>query len=129
MSLVHTLVTEVFRELIYAVISSDDKSLQVKLICNTQIQRNVQCVMMCDERSCGSTARDRLENRSLHLETACVVEILTHGSDNLGPLDEGVLHLRVNDKVYIALSVSELRIGESVVNFSVGLLYDRENFK
>ena len=85
--------------------------------------------MMCDERSCGSTARDRLENRSLHLETACVVEILTHGSDNLGPLDEGVLHLRVNDKVYIALSVSELRIGESVVNFSVGLLYDRENFK
>lgn len=127
--LVHALVAEILGELIHAVIASHDESLQIKLIGNTQIQRDVQCIVMCDERSCRSAARYRLENRGLHLQTACIVEILTHRSDNLGPLDESVLYLRVYDEVHISLSVSELRIGERVVHLAVSLLHDRKNFQ
>ena len=56
--LVHSFITEILCEFIYSVISAHDKSLEVEFIRNTQIQRNIQCIMMCDERSCGSASRN-----------------------------------------------------------------------
>ncbi len=82
---------------------------------------------MRDERTGSGSSRNGLENRSLDLEAACLVEIFTHRGDDLRPLDEDFLDLRVHDEVDIAHPVAKFRIREGVMNLSVRLLHDRKN--
>ncbi len=56
--LVHSFVAEVLGELIYSVISSHDKPLEIKLIGDSQIQWDVEGIVMRNERPCGGTSRD-----------------------------------------------------------------------
>jgi hypothetical protein len=65
---VHPLVAEVLGELIHAIISADNQSLQVQLVCNTKVEVNVQCVVMCNERPGERTAIQRLEDGGLDFE-------------------------------------------------------------
>ena len=44
--------------------------------------------------------------------------------DDLRPLDEGFLHLRVHHEVHIPLAVAELRIGKAVMDGAVGVGLD-----
>ncbi len=83
--------------------------------------------MMRDEGACGSASGDALEDGGLHLEAAGGIEVLTHGGHDLGALDEGVFHLRIDDKVYIALAVAHFRVGECIVHHAVHFLHDREH--
>ena len=129
MGLVHTLVAEVLRELIHSVVAAYDKPLKVKLVGDTKIKRNVKRIVMGNERAGRSSSGDALEDRGLNLEAACLVEVLAHSSDNLSPLDEGLLHLRVHDKVYVALAVAKLGIGEGIEHLAVHLLDYRKNAK
>ena len=127
MGLVHTLVAEVLRELVDSVVTAHDEPLQIELVGDTEIEGNIKCIVVRDERACGGAARDALEDRGLHLEAAGLVEVLAHGGDNLGPLDEGLLHLRVHDQVHIPLAVAHFRIGECVEHLAVEFLHDRQN--
>ncbi len=83
--------------------------------------------MVGDERTGCSATRDGLKDRCLDLKAAGRVEIFPHRGDDLGSLDENVLHLRVHDEIHVPLAVAELRIGERVIDNAVNLLYDREN--
>ena len=129
MGLVHTLVAEVLCELVYAGETAHDEPLEVKLVGNSHVKGNVKSVMVCDERTCGCAAGDGLKDRGLYLKAAGCVKVLAHGGNNLGPLYEYILYLRIYDKVYIPLTVAELRIGEGVVYLAIGLLYDRKHFE
>ena len=124
---VHTLVTEVLCKLVYTVVTSNDKAFQIKLICNTQVQRHIQSVVVGNERSCGCTSRDWLKDRGLNLKAASLVKETAHGRDDFGPLHECLPNLRVNDKVYISLAVSQLRIRECIKHLTILLLDDREH--
>ena len=55
---VHTLVAEVLGELIHTLKATHDKALQVELIGNTQVQGDVQCVMVGDEGACCRSTGD-----------------------------------------------------------------------
>ena len=68
-----------------------------------------------------------LKDGSLHLEASGLVEILAHRRYDAGPLDEGVLDLGIDDEVHISLAVTEFRIGERIVDDSVGFFHDRKN--
>ena len=125
--LVHTLVAEVLGKLIDSVVAADNQPLEVELVCDAQVERNVKGVVVGDERTCGSAARNALENRGFHLEAALFVEVLAHSGDNLRPLDEGVLYGRVHDQVHVSLAVALLRIGEGVEYLAVLLLDDRQH--
>src|SRR5690606_22396649 len=50
---VHTLVAEVAAEFIYPVKTANDQSFQVQLVSDTQIERNIQRIMMRNERTRG----------------------------------------------------------------------------
>ena len=82
---------------------------------------------MGNERTGSGSSRDALKNRSLHLKTAGLVEVLTHGSDNLSPLDEYILNLRIHYQVNISLTVAEFRVSEGIEDLSVKLLHDRKH--
>ena len=84
---------------------------------------------MRDERPCGCTSRDWLEDRGLDLKASCLVEIFAHGGNNLASLDESVAYLRIDDEVNISLPVFELRVRECVEHFAVLFLYDRKHPK
>ena len=127
MGLVHAFVAEVFRKFVNSVVASDYEPLEVQLIGYTHVKVYIKGVVVGDERTgCGST-RNALENRSFHLQTAGFVEILPHCGNDLGPFDEGLLYLRIYDKVHIALAVTELRVAESVKYLSVLFLHYREH--
>ena len=60
MRAVHTFVAEVTAELIHTLEAPDDEALQIKLVGDTQIERDIQRVVMRDEGARSSTARDGL---------------------------------------------------------------------
>ena len=82
---------------------------------------------MGNEGAGRSASGNILEDRGLYLEAAGGVEVLAHGGDDLRPLYEGVLHLGIHDQIDIALAVTHLGIGKSVVHHAVNLLYDGEH--
>ena len=84
--------------------------LEVELVSNAEVERNIEGIVVSDERTCCSTAWDALEDRGLHLKAASLVEILTHSSDDLASLDECVANLWVYDEVNISLTILELWI-------------------
>ena len=123
---VHTLVTEVLRELIHAIETADDQLFQVELISNTQIERHVKGVVVGLERTSRRTAVQRLQNRGLHFKVALFVQIVTHRVDQQCALDERIFDMRVHDEVDVALTVTLLRILESVIDHTVLLFDDRQ---
>ena len=125
--LVHTLVAEVLGELIDTVVATNDQSLEVELVGDSHIEVDVQGVVVGDERTGRGASRDGLKDRGLDLKAAGRVEIFPHCGDDLRPLDEHVLDLRVDDEVNVPLAVAQLGIGESVIDYSVNLLHDRKN--
>lgn len=120
---VHSFVAEVFGEFIDAVESAYDETLQIKFVGDTQIEGYVKRVVVCNEGASCSSARDRLKNRGLDFHQSVTVEVFPHGVEDLVALDEDFLHLRIHHKVYIALTVALLRIGEGVVCLAVFHLY------
>ena len=124
MGTVHTLVAEVFAQFIYTVETTYDQLLEVEFRCDTQVEINIQRVVVCDKRTCRCAARNRLQNRGLNLQIASLVEELAHGADDLAALDEDILHLRIDDQIHIALTITQFWVAECIVNLTVFLLDD-----
>ena len=78
--------------------------------------------MVRDERPGRRSAGNWLQDRRLHLEVAPLVEELAHRVDDLTPLEERILDLRIDDQVDVALAVALFRIAEGIVYFAVFLL-------
>ena len=94
---VHTLVTEITGKLEHPVKTAHDQTFQVQLVRDTQIERNIQRIMMRDKRTRRSPSRYSLQHRSLHLQTSHFRVELTDGVDHFRTLDKHILHLRVHD--------------------------------
>ena len=122
MRAVHTFVAEVTAELIHTLEASDDEALQIKLVGDTQIERDIQRVVMRDEGARSSTARDRLQYGRIDLDVATLVEELAHRIEDLRTLEEDILDMAIDDEVNIALAEAELRIGEAVEGLTILLL-------
>ena len=80
--------------------------------------------MVGDEWSSSGTTRDWLEDRGFHLHVSCVVEDTTHGRNHFVTLLEDLFYARVDDEVYVALSVADFRIGKLVVDVSFGIFFN-----
>ena len=94
---VHSLVTEITGKLEYSIKAAHDQTFQIQLVRNTQIERNIQCIMMRDKRTGRSSSRYSLQHRSLHLQASHFRIELTDGVDHFRTLDKHILHLRVHD--------------------------------
>ena len=60
MGTVHTFITEVFGELIHTLETTYYKTFQVKLICDTKIQRDIKSIMVSNEGTSSSSSGNRL---------------------------------------------------------------------
>ncbi len=107
---VHTFVTEVTRELVNPFISPHYQSFQVKLIGNTQIQRNVQSIVMCNERASRSTSRYRLQHRSVNFKVAVAVKKVTYGLNEQSTFSERFTDFGIYHKINIPLTITHFRI-------------------
>ena len=71
----HTFVTEILSDFVYTLKTAYDKSLQVKLGGDTQVEVHIQCVVVGDEGACACTAGDGLQNRCFHFRIAGFVDV------------------------------------------------------
>ena len=122
MRAVHTFVAEVTAELIHPLEAPDDEALQVKLVGDTQIERDIQRIVMRDEGARSSTTRDGLQDGRIDLDVATFVEELAHRIEDLRTLEEDILDMAIDDEVNIALAEAELRISEAVEGLTILLL-------
>ena len=122
MRAVHTFVTEVTAELIHTLEAPDNEALQIKLVGDTQIERDIQRVVMRDEGARSSTTRDGLQDGRIDLDVATFVEELAHRIEDLRTLEEDILDMAIDDEVNIALAEAELRISEAVEGLTILLL-------
>ena len=122
MRAVHTFIAEVTAELIHTLEAPDDEALQIKLVGDTQIERDIQRVVMRDEGARSSTARDRLQYGRIDLDVATFVEELAHRIEDLRTLEEDILDMAIDDEVNIALAETELRISEAIEGLTILLL-------
>ena len=121
---VHALVAEVARELVHALEAAHDEALQVKLVSNAEVHRDVQGIVVRDERTRRGAAGDGLQHWRLHLEIAALVEETADAIDDAGAGDEDVLHLVVDHKIDVTHTVAQLGVVEFVVLHAVLLLDD-----
>ena len=81
--LVHTLVAEVLADFIYALKAAHDEPLEVELGSNTEVEVDVERVVVGDEGACAGSAGNGLQDRGLDLGIAGFVKHGTHGLDDL----------------------------------------------
>ena len=126
---IHTFVAEVTTDLIHTFKTTYNKALQVQLRRDTQVHIYVQRVMMRDERTSRSTTGYLLQNRCLHFRVTCLVKYLTHRTQDSCTFEECILHAFIHYQVHITLTITLLRIIESVVCHTVFVLHDRQRFE
>ena len=115
---VHSFISKVFREFINTVKSTNNQSFQVQFIRNSQIQRNVQSIVVRNKRSCRSATRNSLQNWSFNLHITSVVKEVSHGRKKLRSFHKNFFHIWVNHQVHITHSVTQFGVIKSIVYFS-----------
>ena len=94
---VHTLVAEVLSDLIDALESAYDESLQIELGGDTHVHILVERIEVGNEWTGRSTACDALEGWSLYLCITSVVEYAAQSAEHGSTLQEGFLYAIIND--------------------------------
>ena len=123
MGAVHSFVAEVFGKFVHSVKSAHNQTLEVELVGNTQVERNIQGVVVRHKGPRGGSAWNRLQNRGLNLEVAGLVKDAAHRAKNLGAGHEHVAHTLVHHEVHVALAVAQFGVAERVVHGSVRVLF------
>ena len=70
--------------------------------------------MVGDEGPGGSSPRDGVEDRRLHLHKAPAVHKVPDMLDKPGADDEVALHLRIDDQIHVPLTVAQLSAGQAM---------------
>src|SRR4029077_8184712 len=94
--------------------TSHEQPLQVQLQGDPQIQVAVQRVVVGQERTGVAAARDLLQDRGLDVEKPTLLEQPPQRSDDPRPRPKDLADLRVCDEVYVALSVPDFHILQSM---------------
>ena len=126
MCTVHTFVTEVLREFIHTFKTTYNQTFQIKLVGNTQIQRNIQSIVVSNKRTGCCTTRNRLQDRSFNLQISVVIKVITHRVEYFRTLQENILYSIIHYQVHITLTVTQLRIIETIIGYTVFVFYDRQ---
>ena len=111
---VEAFISEDAADLVDSLKSADDQSLQVELQGNAELLVLVERIKMRDERTRGRAARVVDKHRRLDFHEIPRVEIAADAGNDLRPLDEGRLDLRVHDEVDISLAVADVRVRQAV---------------
>ncbi len=111
---VHALVAEDAADLIHALNTADDQTLEVQLSRNAHVHINVERVVVRDERARRRAAGDGAEHGGLDLHEAQAVQIAAQVSHEPAADLEIALALRIHDQIHVALAVAQLRVRHAV---------------
>src|SRR5690606_2443314 len=92
---VHPFISEVFCKFINTIKPTNYQSFQIQFVGDSQIQRNVQSIVMRNKRTSGSTARNGLQNWGFYFEITSVVEIFAHSVEKFCSFDKSILDMRI----------------------------------
>ena len=112
---VHSFVAEVVADLVHGIEAADDQALEIELVRDAQVERNVECVVVRRERARRGAAIERLQYRRLDLEEAPRVEEGAERADHPRARHERRAHLGVHGEIDRALPVALLGIAEARV--------------
>ena len=126
---VHSFVAEVLAHFVYTFETAHDETFQVELGGDAQVEVNVQRIVVCDERTGAGSARDGLQDGSLHFRISGLVKDGAQGPDHDGAFLERLLHARIDNQVNVTLAVAEFGIFERVVGHPVFFLYHGQRFQ
>ncbi len=106
----HTFVAEIAVYFKHAIHSADDKSLQIKLGCDPQVERHIESIMVCLERLGSRTAGNRMHHRRLDLDKFKRFEKCAYRIDKRSPLYKDLLDRLVDDQIDIPPPVPYLDV-------------------
>src|SRR5690606_2408028 len=110
----HAFVPEVAIELVDTFEAADDKALEVKLRCDTQVQIHVESVVMRDEWARDRPTWNGLHHRRLDFEKIERIEKIAQVLDDPRARQEHTAALWVDDQIYVALPIARLLIDQPV---------------
>ena len=110
----HPLVAEVPVDLVDALDAADHQPLEVQLGGDPHDQRDVQGVVVRDERARRRAGDERVHHRRLDLEVVARVEEVADVAHQPVAPQEDLLHLRIGDEVQVALAVARLHVLQAV---------------
>ena len=108
------LVAEVAVDLVHPFQPPDHAPLQVQLRRDAEVEREIQRVVMRDERARRRSPGDRLHHRRLDLQEAARVQEAAHLGDDPRPAPERLDHGRVGEQIHVALSIANLDVAQAV---------------
>ena len=112
---VQALIPENTADLVDPLQAADDQALQVQLQGDAQFEVFIQRVEVRFKGTGSGAAGIGNQHGRFHFHEALAVQVTADGADDLGPLDEGILHFRIHDQVHIPLAVAHIGIGEAVI--------------
>ena len=111
---VHALVAELAPDLEDALEAADDAALERELGGDAQVEIAVKSVEVGDEGLGVGAAEDGVHHGGLDLHVAVGLHVAANQADDLAALAEGVANVGVHDEVDVALTVTDLAIGQAV---------------
>ena len=111
----NTFVTKVAIDLIDPVQTAHHQPLQIEFGRDTQVQRQIQRIMVSAKGPGGCSSGDGLHHRGLHLDVSALIEESSNRLEHLGPLDEDRAHIGVHEQIHVTLAVAKLYVGQAVI--------------
>src|SRR5512145_2605822 len=84
---------------------------------------------MCNKRTGCRATRNRLKNRRLHLEVTTRIIKFAQRVDDLCSFDKYIPDNRVDHQIDISLAITELMIGNGIINGTVFFFYYRKGLQ
>ncbi len=113
--LINTLVSELTSNLVNSLKTTDNQLLEVKLGSNSHKQIHVQIVMVGNEGLGSGTTSNQVHHGGLNLNKVSGVKVLADVRNDLRSGNEAITGRVVHDQIKVSLSVSRLKILETVV--------------
>ena len=118
---VQPLIPEYASDLVHAFQPADDQPLQIQLQADPQLEILVQGVEMGFEGAGRRAAGVCDQHGGFDLHETLAVQEAADGAEDPGPLDEGILAVRIHDQIHVPLAVPQIHIRQPVELLRQGL--------
>ena len=108
-------VAEVAVELEHFAAAADEQPLEIQLGGDAQIHRQVERVVVGDERARRGATGDHLQHRRFDFHESGVVKVVADRAHDVGAQCEAFAGFRIGDQIDIAAAVPQFGVGEALV--------------
>src|ERR1700741_1698204 len=111
------LVAKIAVDLVNAIESSHQKALQIQLRGDTQVEIEIEGIVVGDERARSGPAGNRLHHRRFHFDITACIEERAKSAKNFGAPEKCLTDGGVNNQVDVTLSMPQFNVGQAMPLF------------